>query len=92
MADYEEPVAREVIEYLRSAKLVRNDASLAKAAQSSAPEKNTTIKPRDNHRAETSLAISRLQKSIHEGKTEAEALELWRKAVTAAQSWLNARL
>jgi len=50
MTDYEEPVANEVRRLLMTALPKKGDAALAKAAELSGPEKNTTILPRNDCR------------------------------------------
>jgi hypothetical protein len=86
MDDYELPIARETLDALLSAKPEADDKHLVKAAELSSPEKNTTVRPRDDLRGEVHLAVQRLRKVISEGASAVEGERLLKQAIDAARS------
>jgi hypothetical protein len=89
MADYEEAIARKVLQLLQSAQPHPKDQSLIEAEKRASADRNTSIRDRDNLRADTWLAIKTAQKAADLGQEDAEArLEA---AQTAARNWLRAR-
>jgi hypothetical protein len=89
--DYELQFVADIIALLGKAKLVAGDANIERAAKLSDPETETTLRSRDNYRADTWLAINKLRMELEAGLPEAHALPLWRAAIEASNAWLSAR-
>jgi len=89
--DNEAAIAREVHRLLLAAHPTANDAALTKAAELSDAERNTTIRPRDDYRAEVWLSIQRVRKALAEDMPATEVTTLLHSAIGAAENWIKAR-
>jgi hypothetical protein len=88
--DSELPAARLILELLRSSRLTKDDPLLKQAAElARAPL--STVRPRDTIRAELSLAIDTLMKSIHDGADAGVVSQGHAHAISLAERFIASR-
>ncbi len=89
VADYEQVIARGVLQALQAAKMKRDDVQLLKASFMSKPDPE--IAPRDSHRANTFASIQKLRDGIAASEPQSALNDLLSAAEASANAWLQAR-
>jgi hypothetical protein len=88
MTDSEHSVAREVHALLLSAHPHVTDPNLGKASELASGERNPTVRPGDDFRTDTLLAIQNARQAIVAGASAAEGEKLLLVAIRAAERWV----
>jgi hypothetical protein len=90
MADYEKPIARKVVNLLKTSDLDPDDPMLTEASASALAPHSANVS-HDDLRSSAWLAIETLRKSIADKGSPSSTRACHRAAVAAAERWLNAR-